>query len=361
MKRGKSWNNQLIFLVGMISILTPLVNAEVLFVDDTNGYDANPGTEDKPLQSIARAAVLINGSTESGPTTIKIRPGIYVIDKTVTFKNQRAYTRDARLTIEATILPDDPNWKPVHMPVILSTEIPVQWEKSKAPVETSGFKVEINHVTIRGIKFLGSPVSHIWYYPVFREGKNLEDLLVTQCLFVMDNYAMSSNVAIIANGHGLVVDHCIFYKCRNPVVFWNAEGGVSRNNAMRYCIVDGARTSGVWVCQTAEDFDFHHNIITRSACTWMRNSSNQRTYQLHDCIITDNKYYSMECGPDWNLSPTGPGIKYDEKEVIKNGKIVLEMGNGIDVTVPRNFLHPVPGSLGCDLGAGLFKKDKANQ
>lgn len=354
MKRKKHLNCWLVFII-VLAILMPFVRAEVMYVDGTNGNDANRGTEDKPLRTIARAAVLVNNSKEPGPTTIKIKPGIYVINKTVTFKNQHAYTRDTRLTIEATILPDDPGWKPVHMPVVLSTEIPEKWEKSNAPIETSGLKVEVSHVTIRGIKFLGNPVSHIWYYPVFREGKNLEDLLVTQCLFVMDNYAMSSNVAIIANGHGLVVDHFIFYKCRNPVVFWNTEGGVSRKNAMRYCIVDGATTSGVWVCQTAEDFDFHHHIITRSACAWMRNSSNRRTYHIHDCIITDNKCYSMQCGPDWNLSPTGPEIVYKEKEVVAKEKVVLKMGNGIDVAVPRNFLHPVPGTPGSDLGAGLFK------
>ena len=138
-------------------------------------------------------------------------------------------------------------------------------------------------------------------------------------------------------------------------MFWNAEGGISKGNAMRYCIVDGAYTSSVWVCQTADDFEFHHNIITRSECVWMRNSSNKSKYNLHDCIMTENNCYSMECGPNWQLSPTGSGIIYEEKDITKTGKVILEIGNGIDVTVPRNFLHPVPGTLGSDLGAGLFK------
>jgi len=86
-----------------------MVFAEVLYVDDTNSDDANPGTEDKPMRTIARAAAMVNNSKEPGPTTIKIEPGVYVIDKTVTFENQRSYTQDARLTIEATILPDERN------------------------------------------------------------------------------------------------------------------------------------------------------------------------------------------------------------------------------------------------------------
>ena len=46
----------------------------------------------------------------------------------------------------------------------------------------------------------------------------------------------------------------------------------------------------------------------------------------------------------------------EQGAIIKKGKVVLEMGNGIDMPVPRNFLHVMPGTLGCDLGAGLFKK-----
>lgn len=240
-------DTRIVFGVLVIAILVPVAVGETLYIDSRNGNDINPGTKEKPLCTMGKAAVMVNSRTEGGPTTIKIGPGVYNLTKAVFFKNTRLYTKEKRLTIEATVLPDDPNWKPVLMPVILSTEIPQQWEKTNGQVETSGLKIEINHVTIRGLKFLGSPVLHIWYYPIFREGKNLEDLTVTQCLFAMDSYALSSNVAILANGHGLVVDHCVFYNCRNPVVFWNADGGTSKNNAMRYCIVDGAYTSGVWV------------------------------------------------------------------------------------------------------------------
>jgi hypothetical protein len=342
----------------VLALFVPVTIGETLYVDGVNGNDGNPGTEERPLGTIGKAAIVVNSKRQAGPTTIKLAPAVYNLRKAVVFDNNRPYTKEKRLVIEAIVLPDDPNWKQVLMPVILSTEIPQQWEKTKVQIEASGLKIEISHVTIRGLKLLGSPVSHIWYYPVFREGKSLEDLVVTQCLFTMDRNALSSNVAIIANGHGLVVDHCIFHNCRNPIVFWNADGGTSKNNAMQYCIVDGAYTSGVWVCQTAEDFEFHHNIITRSRYAWMRSSSNQRKYRLHDCIITDNESYSGKCSSDWKLKATGPEVVYNEKNVIKTGKIVLEMGNGIDLPVPRNYLHPVPGTLGSNLGAGLFKKKR---
>ncbi|MHC4676528.1 MAG: DUF1565 domain-containing protein, partial [Planctomycetota bacterium] len=122
----------------IIGILAPSLIAETLYVDGLSGDDSSPGTKDKPLKTIGKAAVIINGNTETEPTTIKIGPGVYNLTKAVIFENTRSYTKERRLTIEATILPDDPNWKPALMPVVLSTEIPQQWEKTKTQVETSG-------------------------------------------------------------------------------------------------------------------------------------------------------------------------------------------------------------------------------
>ena len=78
---------------------------------------------------------------------------------------------------------------------------------------------------------------------------------------------------------------------------------------MRYCIIDGAYTSACWVCDAADDFEFHHNIITRSKYVWMRSGDNKKIYSLHDCIITDNEIYSgINVGPGFNLAPAGKEI-----------------------------------------------------
>lgn len=58
-----------------------------------------------------------------------------------------------------------------------------------------------------------------------------------------DDQAMPLHVGVIANGHGLVLEHDVFYNVRNAVVFWNAEGGTSHRNAMRNCLVYGASVS----------------------------------------------------------------------------------------------------------------------
>ena len=238
------------------------------------------------------------------------------------------------------------------MPIIFSTEDPRKPEELDALTQTYGLRIKTSHVTIRGLRFLGNPLPHNWYCPVERIGEGLEDLVVTQCLFVGDQDTLNVYCPVIATGDGLVVDHCIFYKCQASAVFWDGPEGIAGHDcAMRYCIVYGGHISGVWTCQTGDDFEFHHNIVTRCQYFWMRESGKPIKYRLHDCIVTNNKYYSgygVESGP---TGQTGPEILYDEQNVIKEGQVILESSK-----TARNYLHVVPGALGSDLGAGLFKK-----
>jgi len=355
-------NCRLFLLVTAIAILAPQVNAEVLYVDDTNGNDANPGTENKPVRTIARAAIIVNENEDSGPTAIKIKPGVYCITETVVFENSRLCSKNERFVIEATVLPDDKEWTPAMMPVVLST---VKGEGQDTEKHAIALKIGVNHATVRGIKFLGNPRPRTWGYSIFRMDKGLEDLVVTQCMFVGDEQALPYNCSICANGQGLVVDHCIFYQCDIPVIFWDAEGEISKNNAMRYCIVDGADIAAVWTCQTDVDFDFHHNIITRSQYFWMRAPNNKKKYVVRDCIIVDNKYNSGFGTASAIDGQTGPEVTFKENNIIRNGTIQLEMAlvtpEALSVARPRGYLNVVPGTLGGNMGAGLFKKEeKAN-
>ena len=356
-------NFRIIFIVLFIGVSAPSLIAETLYVDSQKGSDINPGSKEKPLRTINQAAVIANSKTETGPTTIKIGPGVYNLTKRIVLENTRPYTRKDRLIIEATVLPDDPRWKPILMPIILSTE---DYPGDKYGKYTYSFKIEVNHVTIRGLKFLGNPVPHNMHFPICRLGQDKEDLVVTQCLFVGDVDALPIHVPILANGHELVVDHCCFYKCKNSVLFCDVKSGKSRKNAMRYCIVDGNYSSGVWTYGTDEDFEFHHNIITRCLYTWMRGHGNTRKYRVNDCIITNNNYFSGyglragEYTQEGKYIQTGPEVTYEKQNVITKGMIVLEKGQMIKdeaLEIPRNYLHPIPNTLGSKLGAGLFKKN----
>lgn len=345
-----SWWFSFVGLVFIVSASNAI--AQTLYVDSRTGSDTNPGTEEKPLRTIGQAAAIVNSGTQPGPTTIKISPGIYNLAECATFENKRASTEKERLVIEAVTLPDDPQWKPALMPVILSTEDPRKPENLDQQTETYGLKIKLSHVMIQGLKFLGNPLQRNWHCCISRIGDELDDLLVTQCLFVGGRDALDIYCAALATGDRFVVDHCIFANCHACVVFWDGPRGITGEGcAMRYCIVDGAYISGVWTCQTAEDFEFHHNIVTRSEYFWMRKSGDGQKYRLHDSIVTDNKHYSgygIESGP---TGQTGPEVTYQESNVVKNGKVALVK----DKTASR-YLHAVQGTLGSDLGAGLFRK-----
>jgi hypothetical protein len=326
--------------------------AETVYVDSRSGNDANPGTKEKPVRTIRQAAVMINGKTEAGTTMIKIAPGIYKLTECVVFENARLYTAQERLVIEAAILPDEPDWRPALMPIILSTEDPRRPEQINARTETYSIKIKASHVTVRGLKFLGNPLLNNWHCCVERVGKNLDDLIVTQCLFAAAEDTLGIYCATLGTGNGFVLDHNIFQNCHACAVFWDGPEGIpGKNCAMRYCIVDGAYISGVWTCQTDGDFEFRNNIITRSEYVWMRKRGDPIKYRLRDCVITGNKYYSgygIESGP---TGQTDPEVTYEEQNIIKQGDVILEKDSRA-----RNYLHVVPGTLGSNLGAGLFLK-----
>jgi len=326
--------------------------AEVIYVDSREGNDTNPGTKEKPLYSIKQAASIVNNSTGSGATTIKLAPGIYNFSSFVVFESGRVYTEKERLVIEASILPDDHEWNPTVMPVILSTEDPRKEGNLDKMTETYCLKIKESHVTIRGLKFLGNPLGNNWHCAVERVGKELDDLIITQCMFVGDNDGMNIYCGALATGDRFIIDHCIFSNCYASVVFWDGTEGIGgKGNVMRYCIVDGAYISGVWTCQTRSDLEFHHNIITGSEYFWMRKPGDTIQYLLHDCIVTGNKYYSgygVESGP---TTRTGPEVTFMEKNVIKKGRVVLEKDKK-----KKTYLHISKGTFGSELGAGLFKK-----
>ena len=338
-------------LLSMVTVSFLLASSREIYIDSKKGDDKNAGSQLQPLKTIGEAAKRINVDTSSGAATIILQEGVYVLTETVTF-NRTRFSEDNRLTIRAELLPDDANWSPQHMPIITAviagTPTPGDGEESR------GLEIETNHVTIEGLHFTGSPVYYYIdgrqnrrYYPIWRDGKNLNDLVVTQCLFAGNVDVLPIRVAVIANGDGLFVDHCVFYNCQNPVVFLSAQAGTSYHNAMRYCLVYEANYSGVWTTsQTGDDFEFHHNIIAKSRTAWIRDDKSTHHYRIHDCIFTGN------------IKTTGNGgdeVVSDDflrmENVQLSGVIEIEKDQG-----KNNYLQLKEGSLASNLRAGLFKK-----
>jgi hypothetical protein len=342
----------LLLLMAMSSLVT---SAEQLYVNAGTGNDANPGTRLLPLRTVGEAARRVNSSYKKEAATIFLAEGLYPLTETVLFNNNK-FTEGNRLTIRAEVMPDDPNWTPQRMPIIAMTisgiATPGDGDESK------GFQIEVSHATIEGLRFTGSPVYYYIDgkqnrrpYPIWRDGKSLDDLLVTQCLFAGNVDVMPIRVAVIANGHGLVVDHCVFFNCQNSVVFWDAEGGTSNHNAMRYCLVYGNNYSGVWTTgNTGDDFEFHNNIITNTLTAWISDKSTHH-YQAHDSIFAGDTYLTQS-GNDAGVTGNITGSSFLKTTNLQlTGTIEIEKDQG-----KNNYLQLKEGSFGSELKAGLFKK-----
>ena len=343
-------------LILLALAITPLT-AQQLFVNAASGVDTNPGTRQQPLRSINEAARRINGDTTAKSSELILSPGLYVLSQTALFKNSKTYTATDRLVIRAELLPDDPAWHPQQMPTLV-TAVPLV--PDDAGEFGNGIQIEVNHATVQGLRFTGgldysykSPKQIRRNYPLFRGGKNLDDLLVKQCVFVGDEHAMPLHVGVIANGHGLVLEHDVFYNVRNAVVFWGAEGGTSHRNAMRNCLVYGAGTSGIWTVETdGDDFDFRNNVIANSRIVWMRERDGKRRYKALASVFSDNaNMAAYGAGAAGSITLTDSSF-LSLQEMRLAGRVELVMNPG-----ERNYLHIRKGSAGSELNAGLFTQN----
>ncbi|NIF04567.1 hypothetical protein F3J23_03860 [Chryseobacterium sp. Tr-659] len=344
------------FLLFMMSIL--FVQAEQLYVNSQTGKDTNSGTKAEPLKTILEAAKRVNSNKEPGATTIFLSEGIHLLTQTVMFTNDK-YTLKNRLIIRADVMPDDADWTPQKMPIIV-TAAPL--EQGVGGQEARGIQPEVSHVTIEGLRFTGSPDYSYMdgtnlrrSYPIWRDGKSLDDLLITQCLFAGNVDVLPLHVGVIANGYGLVIDHCVFFNCKIPVVFWKNEGKAGSRSAMQHSLVYGGYFCGVWTTQgtNGDDFDFHHNIIANTSTIWIREKGSTRRYKASDCIFTSyNKLAGYGSGPLSDSNATSTDF-LEMKNVQTTGTIIIEKDQS-----KRNYLQLAEGSMGSDLKAGLFKKNQ---
>jgi hypothetical protein len=341
----------LISFLAFICHLT--VHAQAVYVDSNIGNDNNLGTKEAPVFSIKKAAEIIR-SKGNTIYTMKINPGIYVLDSHIPVATEKEMT-DKRIVIEASILPDDTSWTPEKMPVIASTakkgEIPEFYHF------VVSFLIDESHVTIRGIKFHGYFYPNTRYFPIARFNKTKTDLLVEQCMFIGDENISQIQVGIIAHGNEINVNHCIFYKVRNGVVFFQDSGdGIKTGNGITNSIIYGT-LQGVWTGWPDKDFKFENNIVSNCKHVWVKNYFNAtKTYSMDNCVIVNNQYYKVISD---SIGALVPGeFEIEEKNVIKNGEISLRLIEYVDKPLPIDYLHIIPGSPGYDIGAGLFKYRK---
>ena len=111
-----------IFLLLILSQQVLAQSISSIYVNPNVGNDSNDGSKERPLRSLVAASKLVNSSEGENPVTIYLSQGVYALMEPSTFHpTKRTFTKQARLTIRAEILPDDPNWNSGSMPTLIHT------------------------------------------------------------------------------------------------------------------------------------------------------------------------------------------------------------------------------------------------
>ena len=94
------------------------------------GLNTNNGAKDSPIKSLSEAARLICVAEGEGAINVLLSAGVYGLSETAEFnaKNWK-FSKPNRLTIRAEILPNDAQWSPAEMPILIST-MPFSVEKN---------------------------------------------------------------------------------------------------------------------------------------------------------------------------------------------------------------------------------------
>ena len=333
-----------------------------IYVNPGKGNNTNTGAQDSPLQSLSEAARRISSAKGKGPITVYLSKGVYGMTETADINaGNWELSKENRLTIRAEVLPDDLNWNPSDMPVLVST-MPFTEEKNDKNVVTGaqnfGILIQNSHVTIQGLRILGEPVHEnpsegilIRNYPIAWEGKNLEDLRITQCLFIGSKYAMPNHLGLLANGKDLEVDHCVFYGVKDAVVMWYSP---ATNSSMHHNLIIDSYGGIVWTWSATEDFKFYNNVVSNANVLWMLEKDEKLSYNIENSIIVGYKSLVNKGG-----GAHGFGEKANPDK-IKIGKNVILKKEGklkiVEDQTSKLFLHIQPGTLGASLGAGLFTR-----
>ena len=332
-----------------------------LYVNATLGNDSNTGDKTSPLKSLSEAAKKINTLNGTGSINVVLSEGLYALNETVDFNPKNwHFSEKSRLIITAEILPNDSQWEPAKMPIIVSA-MPFKVEKNNKNEITGGSNygilIQSSHATIQGLRILGEPVHEIpkedvliRNYPIVWEGEDLSDLVVTQCLFLGNKFALPNHLGILANGTALDVNHCVFYGVKDAVVMWNRK---SENSQLHHNLFLNMYGAAVWTWSTANDFKFYNNVASNVNVFWVLDKNEKESFTVKNSLLVGyNSFVNKGGGPqDFGIVSKANKIKFgNDFKMLKFGKL-----NIIEDQTNKKFLHIKDGTLGSEYGAGLFK------
>lgn len=228
------------------------------FVHPHEGLDTNPGTMESPFKSIEKAVFTANLLTGSGDITIHLMPGTYVLENKIAINPVRVPTDSTSFIIKGHYLPDHSNWSPENMPTIQS----ISGNNSSTFFGHSvGFLVAARNVVFQGIRFLGNSNPQVkYYYPITKENPELGNLSVMQCMFIGDKESSKIQGGIWAHGPNNIVDHSVFYECRNAVLFFDNVEGFRISNSIIYKSYESA----FWFGPEDMKFEFYNNVLSQN-------------------------------------------------------------------------------------------------
>jgi hypothetical protein len=396
-------------LFAQTSATISAVSGDTIYLNPETGSDEHSGAKSSPLRTLGEAGRRVAQSTGTRPLTVILSSGIYAVGESLLLKPQkRSFTASNRLTIRAEFLPDDPEWTQAGMPTLIPTlpfPNPPTW--NGRPDGGGGavdeILVETSHVSLLGLKFMGLPVVETpktgmirRIYVINRSSRDFEDLEIGHCIFASDMVTNPMHVAVIANGDGMNVHHCIFWGTKITVVYW--QGG-SKGHAMQNCLIRGAYGSGIWTAGIMADFQYQNNVVDDCNYAWTYQNSEPAPpfYYNPDATQSDipipprvppsSPSPAVVAGgpPNENLrrivplgerihykvtncyfgrnrtlagSGTGQSLGYVDTDSnfmdmvgtkVSNQPVLIERNQ-----TKRNYLHPIAGSDAAKMGAGLF-------
>jgi hypothetical protein len=341
-------NNRIFFSIVSLLCLSARLSAQTVYVDAIKGSAEAKGTIVDPLASLEKAIALAAGFTGDGPVVIKVAPGLYTISHQMDIRTGRGPGDTLPYTVEATFMPDDPDWQPAKMPVIQSVS---SNNSVKQFPHCAGFVASKNNVHFKGLKFVGNANPEVaYYYPISRENETLDGLEVSQCYFIGEKNSDPIQGAIWAHGAGTHVDHCIFYDCKNALLLFNSIKDFSVTNSIIY----GAYEAAVWFGPFNAPIVFRDNIVTHCNYFWVRAENSQPVYTFSNSLITGNDQY-MGYYTNSGLVPAAKNSNV-ETGVRRSGKVLLSEVK--TEGLPQDYLNLSPRSDGKDIPAGIFKNPK---
>lgn len=331
-----------LILLTISVFISQFSSAQEIFVDTRNGNDINTGTADNPFKTIEKAIVFSDELKDSDQITIKLLPGLYVLNEKIVIDTENP----GKLIIEAGIMPNDSGWIPEKMPIIASFSANNSTEQFP---HSAGFQVLKNNVLIRGLKFLGNPNPEVpFYYPISRPDTLLDNLEVSRCYFVAEQNSSNIQGGVWAHGNRININHCVFYNCRNAILLFKNINSCSITNNIMY----GAYESALWIGGNDSAFVFKNNVVTGGNYFWIKGKKSSINYEINDCVIADNLHYYGAWSNEKNEIVECDKHNLSEKNIVKSGKIQLVERK--TYWFPHNNLNLTSNSTGLDLNAGIF-------